>query len=235
MPPKTAAPASTRSIDSFFHPAPTATAIAAKRQIISLVSDSDDGDAPIQPPKKPKLEATSASSKAFNSTATPAPAAAPSKVDRFRYDPTQHAVGSTATIVQPLSKVQQDRHRMFAERLSIVGSSSTNAVASTSNDPFSGDSRGDSMEIDAEMLVISDEEEEEEESGAKGKGKGKEKEKQKSSASKLSASLSQYASKDRRASTKTTAAMKPGAKVKYTPLEQQVLVLQKANPGVILM
>lgn len=153
-----------------------------------------------------------------------------SRVARYRFDPSVSLEGAP-----PPSQQQLDKREALAKR--IIGSSAS--LLNRKSQYLEPDEYSASREAEDEEAMEQDEalgqlneEEEEEEVPVKGKGKGKAAIKGEGEGKEVdiaSSRFSKFAAKDSGKGKGKEVA------VKYTPLEQQVLALKKANPGVVLM
>ncbi|GAA5894851.1 hypothetical protein JCM6882_006693 [Rhodosporidiobolus microsporus] len=195
---------------------------------------------------------TSLSSSSSNTAAAPpAPASSShARLRQFAYTPSTDANAEPGPS-RELTAEERARKDAFAKRLSLATGRRTSgylqkehylAAAAAGGSEEEGDGRGSGWE--------EEEEEEEEEggssSGAEGKGKGKGMGKGMGKAAQEEEGLGRFAQfaaagtgKDKKGKgkAKDDGGLGGGAAkgVKYTPLEQQVLALKKANPGVLLV
>jgi hypothetical protein len=211
---------------SFFKPASSSTKRSI--EVISLL-DSDDEDSAVVGSSSKKVKAEddlnlhqSNSIASTSSTPAPAPPSAfrptavtkTNRAEQWRFIPNSMGPTLSSQTAESIS-----RHEAFANKLV----SSRNRYNYTQTEQLRLGSNGDQGEMEEEEEEEGPEEDEDAEADkGNGKGKGKAKEKE----SKLAQSIGKF-----KGSTSSIAA----ATIKYTPLEKQVLVLAKANPGVVLM
>jgi hypothetical protein len=212
---------------SFFKPASSSTKRSI--EVISLL-DSDDEDSAVVGSSSKKVKAEDdlnlhQSIASTSSTPAPAPPSAfqptavtkTNRAEQWRFIPNSMGPTLSSQTAESIS-----RHEAFANKLV----SSRNRYNYTQSEQLRLGSNGDQGEMEEEEEEEGLEEDEDAEADkGNGKGKGKAKEKENKS-SKLAQSIGKF-----KGSTSSIAA----ATIKYTPLEKQVLVLAKANPGVVLM
>ncbi|TKA56264.1 hypothetical protein B0A53_01556 [Rhodotorula sp. CCFEE 5036] len=142
-----------------------------------------------------------------------APRTTPSDADRARHDAFVKRLSLGPNLLQKRNSYLQKEHHLAAAEQDTDGvlrhHGAAAGMSSTNTEDLEEeeDEQEDSPSIDT--------------SRSKGKGKAKEV---------APSRLAKFAAKG-----KSTAASPGGASVKYTPLEQQVLALRKANPGVLLI
>ncbi|GAA5986743.1 hypothetical protein JCM11641_007759 [Rhodosporidiobolus odoratus] len=236
MPPKPAAEVTgQKSISAFFKPRPGSHS-TVKRGVETLILDSSDEDndgagktnGSSATAKKVKLEHIEADSQlqpiASTSKLSPPPPAAtaapPSskRIKQFAYNP---ARASQPELPRDLSEKQQKRRDAFAKRLSLGVKKRTSYLE---KEHFLA-ARGEADDAEDGGGTEDDKGYESEDGAAKGKGKAKAKDQDEGL-------FAKYAAKGKGG--KASAKEQSGS-VKYTPLEQQVLALKKANPGVLLV
>lgn len=224
-----------QSISSFFRPSQSQPPPSSKRpastEIISLLSSSDDeslppsrAPKPAAPlPKRLKLESSAPSVPqpiASTSAATSSTSSVP--IDRWRFDPSAASEASQSGVVGRGG----ERREQFREKL--LGRTVGRKSGYLQNEHYLA-ARADGDGGSEGEMQVADEDAYGEEEVMHGKGKGKQEE--------PASQFAKFAAKG---------AMSGGAKgkgkekeatkgIKYTPLEQQVLALKKANPGVLLM
>ena len=258
MPTKASSAGAQQTLSSFFKPATPSQKRPLPNEVLILDSDDDDdqGTAPVSAgartlagkSKKVKLEhdtrttqlspiastsrlprvaaATSSSAKAPSASAKRirdfaylegregAPRTTPSDADKARHDAFVKRLSLGPNLLQKRSSYLQKEHHLAAAE------QDTDGVRDCRHGAAAGMSPTNTEDLE-------EEEDEEEDSPSIGtsrsKGKGKAKEVAPSR-------LAKFAAKG-----KSTATSPGGDAIKYTPLEQQVLALRKANPGVLLI
>lgn len=260
MPPKKAEDGSQQSISSFFSRA----AAPQKRESVLVLDSSDEeegvkdqagrGGRAAQGAKRVKTEHDGhdsqlqpvASSSKLPTTATSPPrdgpkpqSAASQRLRQFAYsqpDPTAPKPPSRP------SSVEQARHDAFVKKLSLGPDllkrrtsylQKDHYLAARDNDGAEdagspGGGFGSSSLAGEDLDEDADSDSSSTSTLARGKGKGKAKA---TDSDETSSRLAKFAAKG----SKTGGKGASEAKVKYTPLEQQVLALRKAHPGVLLV
>ncbi|BGP13767.1 hypothetical protein JCM10213_006401 [Rhodosporidiobolus nylandii] len=257
MPPKQANPVTgQKSISSFFKPKPQAANVKRDREAEVLVLDSSDEDddgagrsaAPFKRVKTEhdeqgsELEPIASTSKLPPpppppAAATSAPSPSSRRIAQFAYTPFKSI---SADGPRALTAEQQKRREAFVKRLHLGPGGRDLLKKRTSYlekehylaSGADGEDGGAGGAPGSHQYGEEDEEDGSEGSNdAGGKGKGKENTFAKFAAKGASAG----GKKDVKGKGKAKEKDDAGGKVKYTPLEQQVLALKKAHPGVLLV
>jgi len=250
----------TRVISSFFKPKPSNT---QQTEILILDSDSesDSNPSPVPPAKRVKLEHTPSSStpvpalfqpvaSTSRSIAAPLPPPPPpatqsyARLRKFSYIAPEES--DAPRVAKELTREERERKDLFMKKLG-TGATQGRRKSSYLEDDHYLAAREEEEEEEGECASQDGMDEDEEEKSqtvakkgkgkkdVKGKGRAIEEDEQDGEEENGSSRFSKFAAKgSRSSSTSTSKSTTPNSSVKYTPLEQQVIALKKANPGVLL-